>query len=292
MKLSNKQKGIIALILLALIFASMGIFARYLKTNFTLFQQVYLRVGAAFLLGAFIFNKKINLNKFKKLPIREWIVLVFRALTLYLFGVSLFTYGILNAKYSNVSFISALPATAIFGFLLLGEKFNFKKLFYVLLAFFGVVLISVSDVNNIFNWSKGEFITMISVLFFSLSYISRKWHTKILNNYEISMAIFFISFLSIFLTSIFFGEGLPLSSWTPFLFIIVLGAGVFNLANLLLTNYGFARVEAVLAGNILSLESIFAVLIGFLFFNELPNLKELIGGTLILFSVIQMNKIE
>lgn len=292
MKLSNRQKGIFALILLALIFSSMGIFARYLKTNFTIFQQVYLRVGAAFFLSLIFFNKKIEFKKFINLPTSEWLVIFFRASTLYLFGVSLFTYGILNAKYSNVSFISTLPLTAVFGFLLLRERFSFKKLFYILLAFFGVVFISVSDMNNIFNWSKGEFITMISVIFFSLSYISRKWHTKLLNNYEITAAIFFLALLLIVSASLFLGEGLPINNWSPFLLLVVLGAGIFNLANLLLTNYGFARVKAVLASNILALESIFAVLIGLLIYQEIPTLKEITGGVLILFSVIKMNRLE
>src|SRR3989339_185910 len=202
MKLSEKQKGIISLVLLALVFSSMGIFARYMKTSFTLFQQVYLRVGMAFLLGTILFNRKINFKKFLILPIHEWLVLIFRALTLYLFGVSLFTYGILNAKYSNVSFISALPLTAVFGFILLKEKFSYQKLLYVFLAFLGVIFISASDFNNVFNWGKGELVTLISVVFFSLSYISRKWHSKILNNYEITTLIFFISLISILFTSI------------------------------------------------------------------------------------------
>ena len=133
---------------------------------------------------------------------------------------------------------------------------------------------------------------MISVIFFSLSYISRKWHTKILNNYEITISVFFLAFLSIFFVSLFLREGLPINNWTPFLLLIVLGAGIFNLGNLLLTNYGFARVEAVLASNILALESVFAIIISLIFYKEVSNLKEIIGGILILFSVIQMNKLE
>jgi len=292
MKLSEKQKGILALIILSLLFASMGVFARYLKTSFTLFQQVYLRIGVAFLLSLIIFNKKIDLKKIKKLPIREWLVLIFRSLTTHLFGVSLFTYGILNAKYSNVSFISALPLTAVFGFILLKEKFSYQKLLYVFLAFLGVIFISASDFNNVFNWGKGELVTLISVVFFSLSYISRKWHSKILNNYEITTLIFFISLISILFTSISLKEGLPFNNWSYFILLVVFGAGVFNVGNLFLTNYGFERVKAVLASNLLALELIFALLIGFLFYRELPNLKEIFGGALILFSVVQMNKLE
>lgn len=130
------------------------------------------------------------------------------------------------------------------------------------------------------------------MIFFSLSYISRKWHAKILNNYEITTAIFFLALLLLVSASLILGEGLQLNNWNLPLILVVFGAGVFNLANLLLTNYGFARVKAVLASNILALESVFAILIGFLFFRELSNLKEIIGGVLILFSVIQMNKLE
>ncbi|MEK7522472.1 MAG: EamA family transporter, partial [Patescibacteria group bacterium] len=77
-----------------------------------------------------------------------------------------------------------------------------------------------------------------------------------------------------------------------FILLVVLGAGVFNVGNLFLTNYGLERVEAVLASNLFALELIFALLIGFLFYRELPNLKEIFGGVLILFSVVQMNKLE
>lgn len=56
----NRQKGILALVLLSLVFASMGLFVRYLNTEFTLLQQVYLRVLAAFILGLFIFRKDIH----------------------------------------------------------------------------------------------------------------------------------------------------------------------------------------------------------------------------------------
>ncbi len=292
MKLTEKQKGVAALILLALFFASMGIFARYMQTSFTLLQQVYLRITAALLLTLVIFRKNINPSKLFKIPNKDWLILFLRSLTMYVFGVSLFTYGIINAKYSNVSFISALPLTAVFGFILLKEKFTIKKILYVLLAFLGVVFISVPDFRNVLLWGHGELMTLISVVFFSLSYIARKWQSKALNNYEITAVIFAISMAIVFITSISLGEGLPLSNWSYFLLAVVVGAGLFNVGNLLLTNYGFERVEAVLASNILALESLFAIAIGFMFFRETPVVRELVGGTLILISVIKMNQLE
>lgn len=292
MKLTQKQKGVISIVLLALLFASMGVFARYMQTNFTLFQQVYLRIAAALMLSLFFFKNKINFGKIYKISLKDWVVLIFRSLMLYVFGVSLFTYGIINAKYSNVSFISALPLTAVFGFILLKEKFTIKKMAYVMLAFLGVIFISVTDMRNLFNWGRGEFVTLVSVVFFSLSYIGRKWHSKLLNNYEITTLIFLISFVFVFLTSFFMGEGLPTHNWSYFLGLVVLFAGLFNVGNLYLTNYGFERVEAVFASNLLTLESLFAIVVGFIFFREVPVMRELVGGAMIIFSVIKMNELE
>ncbi len=58
------------------------------------------------------------------------------------------------------------------------------------------------------------------------------------------------------------------------------------------TNYGFEQIKTSIASNILTLEMFFAVLIGLVIYQEVPSLKEIIGGVLILFSVIQMNRLE
>jgi len=285
------QKGVLALILLALVFASMGLFARYLATGFLLFQQVYLRMLAAFIVGYAVFRKQISIGKFRKLPLREWLIILFRAVSYSLFGIILFTQAIIIAKYSNVSFIGSLPMTAILGFVLLREKLSFRKLVLVLFAFVGVLLISVKDYSNMLNWGKGEILTLISTVFFSLSYIARKWQSDLLNNEELTTANFLVAFLVVFILSILKGDGLPISGWNWGLLLAVIGAGIFNISNVFLTNYGFQRVEAVLASNILTLESVFAVILGFLFYREIPLPKELLGGLIITLSVIGTNRL-
>lgn len=286
------RKGVLALVLLALIFASMGLFARYLSTGFLLFQQVYLRMLAAFLIGCVVFRRRVDISKFRQLPLKEWLLIIFRAASYSLFGIILFTQAILATKYSNVSFIGALPMTAVLGFVLLRETFSFPKLGLVLLAFIGVILISVEDYSSIFSWGNGEVLALISTVFFSLSYIARKWQTKLLNNEELTIINFLAAFLIVFLVSLFKGDGLPTSGWHLGLILAVLGAGIFNVGNVYLTNYGFQRVKAVLASNLLTLESIFAVVLGFIFYRETPLLKEVLGGIVIILSVIGMNKLE
>lgn len=291
-KESARRKGVLSLVLLALVFASMGLFARYLATGFLLFQQVYLRMFSAFIIGLVVFKKDLNFSKFKKLPLKEWSIIVLRAVSFSLFGIILFTQAIIITKYSNVSFISALPTTALLGFILLKEKFNFKKLAFVLVAFAGVLLISVNDFSNILNWDRGGLLTLISTVFFSLSYVARKWQADLLNNKELTVANFFVASLVVFSVSIFKGDGLPVFGWNWGLAMAVIGAGIFNIANVFLTNYGFQKVEAVLASNILTLEIVFAIFLGFLFYREVPLVKEFVGGLIIIFSVIGINKME
>jgi len=90
----------------------------------------------------------------------------------------------------------------------------------------------------------------------------------------------------------FIGEGLPLEGWTGGLVVAIIGAGIFNIANLLLTNYGFQKVEAIFASSILALESAFAIVLGLLFYAEVPALRELLGGVIITLSVIGTNWVE
>lgn len=291
-KKTERQKGIFSLVLLALVFASMGLFARYLSTGFLLFQQVYLRMLAAFVVGFVVFRNQIDLSKLKKISKKDWAVIILRAVSYSLFGIILFTQAIIITKYSNVSFISSLPMTAILGFILIGEKFTYKKALYVLVAFLGVLLIAVKDYTNLFYLGRGELITLISTVFFSISYVARKWQSDLLNNRELTVINFFVAFIAVFVVSILKGDGLPIANWHWGLLFAIVGAGVFNIANVFLTNYGFQKIEAVLASNILTLESFFALILGFLFYRELPIFKEIMGGLIIIGSVIGMNRLE
>jgi len=289
---SDQEKGVLSLVLLALVFASMGLFARYLATGFLLFQQVYLRMLGALIVGIIVFRKQIDFSKFKKVTLRDWAIIILRAVCYSLFGIILFTQAILITKYANVSFIGALPMVAVLGFILIGEKFTWKKAFLILLAFVGVFLVSVKDYSHLLNWGRGEVLTLISTVFFSLSYVARKWQSNLLNNKELTVINFFVAFLAVFLVSLFKGDGLPIAGWDWGLLLAVIGAGAFNTMNVFLTNYGFQKVEAVLASNILTLESFFAVILGFIFYKEAPLLKDLLGGAVITIAVIAMNKLE
>lgn len=101
-----------------------------------------------------------------------------------------------------------------------------------------------------------------------------------------------LAFIMLFIGSFFAKESLPATGWSPFMVAILFVAGLSNMIMIFLTNYGFEKVSTITASNILTMEMFFAVIFGFLFFREIPGIRETIGGIVILFSVIQMNKLE
>ncbi len=245
-----------------------------------------------FLISFLIFRKHIDVKKLKILPPKEWFLLIFRAAVYYLLGVVLYTQALLLTKISNVVLIGAIPSTAILGFIILKEPITLKKLLLVILSALGVFIISVKDFSNIFRFGPGEMVALLSTLFVSIGLISRKWHTNMLNDKEISTYVLFFAAVLIFLTSLIKGDGLPVNNWGVGVFSALLLGGLLNTGVSYFMNYGFSRVNAVLAGNILAAEPVFAAFFSYLVFSEIPILKEVFGGFLIVGSAIAMNQTE
>lgn len=288
---SERKKGIIALFILVLIWGILPIIPRFLNVSFKLFQQVYLRMSVGFIFSYLFFFRKIKPIKFITLPGRDLALIIFRATTYFLLGVVLNTQALLLTKISNVTLIATIPTTAILGFLLLKEKITSKKILLVILSFIGALIIAVKNFSS-FSFGLGEIFALLSALSISFALISRKWQSKYLNDQETSTLVLFFAALEIFIFSLIGKEGLPLNNWNINIIGFLIAGGILNAGTSFFSNYGLARVDAVLSGNILMLEPVFASFFAFLVFRELPLPKEVIGGLIIIISVIFMNQAE
>ncbi|HET9946974.1 MAG TPA: DMT family transporter [Patescibacteria group bacterium] len=287
----NNPKGILALLILSFLFALYGPLTRYLNTGFAISQQIYLRIFAAVLISIVLFNKDLSFKKIKKIPIQDWGVLIFRSISFYVIGSMLFSLAAITTKIGNVAVIGSIPMTAILGFLI-GEKFSFKKGLYIFISFVGIILIAAPNIQELFLWGKGETLIFIATFFFSASYVVRKWHTNYLNNKEITILIFSISAVIMIITSLFMKQGFPNNVFKPHYFTIILISAFLNVISLFLTNYGFQKVQTSLASNILTLEAVFGLILGFIFYKEVPILKELIGAIVVIGGVLLLNNEE
>ena len=289
---TQQQKGVIALVLLAFGFGATAITARYLSFYFSLFQQLFLTLATAFVISLLIFPKSLTLKKLKTAPTKDWVVMFFRITVGYLIGASLYRESLTLTKVSNVSFIQSIPLSGLYGWLLFKEKFTFNKFLLLLTAFFGAALIAVDDFSSIMSFGRGELLSLISIAFFSLSFVARKWQSNFFTDKELAQISLFVGAVLMFVVSIINGEGLPPFSTETALVVSLGFSGFFNAINIFLVNYGFKNVKAVLASNIITLEAVFALILAYFFFSELPTLKGLVGGVIIIVSAIGMNKLE
>ncbi len=291
-KLSEKTKGTLALVILTVIYGGVGVVTRYLNLHFPILQQIYLRLFFAMILGFIFFRKKIHLAKLFKISVKEWFLILSRVLAIFLLGSPLWVAGANITKLANVGLIDSLPLTAVISLVLGLDKFNIKKAILILLSFLGVVILSVKDFGTLTSIGMGELLVLISGFFFAYRNFSRIWHTKLLNDAEITQLMMVLGFIIVLLSSFFAGEKLELMnfSWN-IIFVLVLG-GVIMVANVYLSNYGFSKVSPVIGSNILNMEVVFAFLFGFFYFREIMNLQELLGGIMIIVSVLKMNQMK
>lgn len=290
--MSRRAKGVGALIASAFGFGVIAIATRHLGAYFTLWQQLYLSIGIAFLVSIIIFPRTLTAERLRGIPPRDWIIIPLRVIGSYAIAAALFRQALIITKIGNVEFIQSIPFEAVFGWLLFKEKFTFKKFFWLLIAFLGVILISVQDFASLFEVGRGEMFSLVSAALFSLSFLSRKWQSDYLTNREITQIVLCMGMAMLFSISMLQGEPLPGISHDWIVITALFLAGLFNTINVFLINYGFEHVKGVLASNLLALEAIFALFLAFIFYREFPDAKECIGGMLILCSVFKMNRLS
>jgi len=289
--MSNREKGILSLILLTFVWAFASLLPRYLSTAFPLFQQMYLRFLAGTITMAIIFRKRINYKKILSAPKSKILRLFARGGVYYLLGVSLWTQALLLTKISNVAFIGTIPMTAILGFVILKEKLTVPKALLIALSFVGVLSISLKGSFQL-SFGLGELLAICSSVFIALGMIMRKWEDDYFNTFEASLLVIFFAFFLELMASLVTGEGLPVSGWNLGISAVLVFSAFLNVGVVMLITYGFRRVKAVLANNILNFEAVLTVFLAWIFYHEFPVAREFLGGGLIVLSAFLLNKLE
>ena len=178
---------------------------------------------------------------------------------------------------------------AIFGFLILGEALTLRKVLLLIVAFCGILLVSL---NYEFSTSSLDLLGMASMIFAGMIYaitvvIFKKESTKFTRNETIFYQNLIGTF--IFLPFLFMNDPFPSAiklvgaSFYGF-WIGILGFGLFFTA--------LKKTTASTASFLSYFEVLFAILYGFFFFEEPITWNMILGGALIIGSsaFIQMRK--
>ncbi|WP_415323696.1 DMT family transporter [Candidatus Pelagibacter sp. Uisw_127] len=212
------------------------------------------------------------------------------------FGVIFF----LNLSLGEATFVApiiigaqlAIPFALLASSIFLGEKVNKKQWLLILVSFFGIFLIGY-DPNL-----KGEiyaiFLCSVSAFFYGIANVFSRYIKEIDVKFT-NMIMGFTGFITILLFSIF-SEGntvshlmsIDINTWLLLLHNGIMVSVIAHTSMFYL--YKFYSVNKVMP--FYSLFPIFGLILTFFIFGEIPTLLSAIGGTVVIISVYQLQKIR
>ncbi|MGB6129535.1 MAG: EamA family transporter [Psychrilyobacter sp.] len=268
--------GYLLMISSMIIWGSVGIFVRYIDQPPEVI--VFFRVLIAFIiLGILKFVEKKNTTT-SKLSFKEYSLLsisgLFIALNWLFFFRSIKTTTIASA---TMSYYVAPVLVTLLSVFLLKESINKKTLIAVGLSFSGIILMTLMGSQKENNFSIiGVGYGLIAAFFYALVTISVK-KLKDVPSQKISLFQMGISSL-IFLPAIKYMKKFD----TVSLILMIIVGVIHTCIALNLYFEGIKRIKVQHVGVLSYIDPLGAVILGGLFFNEIPGISTVIGGMMIL----------
>jgi len=287
----NKKIAILLAVVQALLFVLMGIWARFMNQSFTLSQQVFWRMVIALIIAWTLFGRSFDKKILKSLSKYDWMIYLVRSLLYFGAGIMLFTFAVNHTTLGIVSFSSSLPIVGFFGWIMFREKIDGKAIPFIFLSLLGLSFLCKIDITS-FHVSFGVLTALLSMIAFDISYLMVRYHKAKMTNFQNTTLLLCFAWipplLAIMLTK---GSFFPQHLTVQALIGLVLSS-LFNIINLYLLNYIFSNLKSYVAGNILLLEGVFALIIGFIFYNETVNFMQIVGATIILVAAYAISFLE
>ncbi len=279
-------KGFLSLLLTAVIFASFGVYVRYLNNQgLDVYQQVFLRGATGFgfaALASFLLKERFVFKKVSKLALAIYI------LSLPITIVS-FVYSILLTKITTTIFglyTASLITSLLIGYFFFKEKITRIKKIVLGLSFIGLLIysypLSLATINIGLLWALLNGVAD-SVVQSSAKFLSGKVDKFVLTSLRMLGLVVTVPLLAL-LVGGFSLPAMSTGSW-------VVGSwfGLMLVAVQFLTLVGFKNFDLNLGTIIISSELFFAGIFAYLFFREVPTLNELIGSLVIISAILLLN---
>ena len=193
------------------------------------------------------------------------------------FGISFTTVG--KAGFITAMYILIVPILGLF----MKKKMGVKVWLGVVLATIGLYMLCMTSES--FSLSKGDFLVLICAGFFSLHILIIDYFSPKVDGVRMSCIQFFVcGIISVIIAFIFESPSLLaiLSGWLPILYAGVLSCGVAYTLQIV----GQKNMDPTVASLILSLESVFSVLAGWMILNQTMTLREFSGCGLMFLAII------
>lgn len=229
-------------------------------------------------------NKKLPQGEKKKFPLKDVIIGgICCGIPLFI-GSNLQQHAFNFIDVGKVGFITALymvivPVAGIF----LKQRVRFNIWIGVALGVVGLYFLSIPEGS--FTVGKGELITICCSFAFAAHILVIDHFCKKVNNIALSSAQFFVAGILSFIGMILFEEPQPAEiagAWLPIAYAGVMSCGVAFTAQI----FGQKYAEPAVASLLLCLESVFAVLFGWLLLKQVLSPRELFGCLVMFIAIV------
>ena len=193
------------------------------------------------------------------------------------FGISFTTVG--KAGFITAMYILIVPILGLF----MKKKVGMKVWLGVILATVGLYMLCMTSES--FSLSKGDLLVLVCAGFFSLHILIIDYFSPKVDGVRLSCIQFFVcGLISTVIAFIFENPnvGAILSGWLPILYAGVMSCGVAYTLQII----GQKNMDPTVASLILSLESVFSVLAGWVLLNQKLSMRELFGCVLMFLAII------
>ena len=246
-----------------------------LTMNFPVWEAIFFRAFSGSIISLFLVYRSGIVSLKTKKPIRHF-VRAFSAVgcvVLYIFGIKYLLLSENIAIAHSAPIIAALLAVPI-----LGEKLGIHRIFAIAIGFIGVLII-VKPGTDLFHLKS--LLPIGSAFFMAAVYLS----TRSLMNTETSTSIvFYYSFALLFTSIIFFPSDFIVPD--AFNLTLALSLGVMGSFGHYFMSQAARHADVAVTSPFEYTSFVFVGLMGYFFFNEIPNNSVVIGAILIIISGI------
>jgi len=275
---SQHLKHILELNIAVLLVSTSGILGRYISMPPPV--TIWLRcLLAALILGAYIWYKKINLKVERK---KDWATIIVSGL---FFGAHWITYfyalQLSNVAIGMLSLFTYPIITALLEPLFFKTKLNPKHVILGVVVLIGIYFLS-PEFNLENSHTKGVLFGLVSAVFYAVRNILMK---KKVANYHGSMLMFYqmVIITLVLWPVLFIFEAKPTTNdWQALLVLALVTTSIGHTLFVM----SFKNFSISTASIMSSIQPIYGILFGMLLLNEIPSENTLIGGFLILTTVV------
>lgn len=270
------KSGIVLLIMAEFCFAAATVFAKYVTniSEIPAIEVTFFRVSLGTIVAAmYMWHTKTSFRPKKIKLVIARALFSFSALVAFFYSVehsSVTNGNMLNMTYPVFIFILA-PLLGL-------EKLNKLSLLFLITAMTGIYLVIFPDFSNI---NKGDLIGLLSGILAAFAIIS----LSVAREYDSTVLIVFYLMAigtvcnAVMMAPVFV---MPTGKELPAL----LASGIMGLTGQILLTMGYKHVTAKAGSMVSSSRILFAALMGFIFFSEALYVRVIVGGLLIIISII------